>query len=103
MQSTAAIEQLAGKCAARAARRRLKGGGGADARPHWWNYVMLGVIIGLFAAPLYYALLLVSSDADTIARTPIPSLLPHGNLWSNLQQVIGSDINSWPEIGRAHV
>jgi len=95
MQSTAAIEQLAGKGAARAARRRLKGGGGADARPHWWNYVLLSVIIALFAAPLYYALLLASSDAGTIARTPIPSLLPQGNLWSNLQQVIGSDINFW--------
>jgi len=95
MQSTAAIEQLAGKGAARAARRRLKGGGGAEARPRWWNYILLGVIIALFAAPLYYTLLLASSDAGTIARNPIPSLLPQGNLWSNIQQVIGSDINFW--------
>lgn len=95
MHSTAAIEQLAGKGAARAARRRLKGGGGAEARPHWWNYVLLGIIIALFAAPLYYALLLASSDAGTIARNPIPSLLPQGKLWSNIQQVIGSDINIW--------
>src|SRR5690625_6998339 len=92
MQSTAAIEQLAGKGAARAARRRLKGGGGAEARPRWWNYILLGVIIALFAAPLYYTLLLASSDAGTIARNPIPSLLPQGNLWSNIQKVIGSDI-----------
>jgi len=95
MQSTAAIEQLAGKGAARAARRRLKGRGGAEARPRWWNYILLGVIIALFAAPLYYTLLLASSDAGTIARNPIPSLLPQGNLWSNIQKVIGSDINFW--------
>ncbi|MGY5765773.1 carbohydrate ABC transporter permease [Brachybacterium sp. DNPG3] len=95
MQSTAAIEQLAGKGAARAARRRLKGGGGVEARPRWWNYVLLGVVILLFIAPLYYALLLASSDAGTIARNPIPSLLPQGRLFENLQKVVTSDINFW--------
>lgn len=95
MQSTAAIEQFAGKGAARAARRRLKGGGGADARPHWWNYVLLGIILVISFFPLYYALLLASSDAGAIARNPLPSLLPQGNLLSNLGKVISSDINFW--------
>ncbi|GAA4526466.1 carbohydrate ABC transporter permease [Brachybacterium paraconglomeratum] len=95
MQSTAAIEQFAGKGAARAARRRLKGGGGADARPHWWNYVLLGIVLVISFFPLYYALLLASSDAGAIARNPLPSLLPQGNLLSNLGKVITSDINFW--------
>lgn len=95
MHSTAAIEQFAGKGAARAARRRLKGGGGVDARPRWWNYGLLAVILGISFFPLYYALLLASSDAGTIARNPIPSLIPQGNLFSNIGEVIGSDINFW--------
>ena len=95
MQSTAAIEQFAGKGAARAARRRLKGGGGIDARPRWWNYALLAVILGISFFPLYYAILLASSDAGAIARNPIPGLLPQGNLLSNIAQVISSDINFW--------
>ena len=63
MHSSAAIEQFAGKGAARAARRRLKGGGGVDARPRWWNYAVLAVVLGIALFPLYYALLLASSDA----------------------------------------
>ena len=95
MHSSAAIEQFAGPGAARAARRRLKGGGGVDARPRWWNYLLLIAVLGISIFPLYYALLLASSDAGTIARNPIPSLLPQGNLLSNIGEVITSDINFW--------
>lgn len=98
MQSTAAIEQFAGKGAARAARRRLKGGGGVDARPRWWNYGLLAVVLGISIFPLYYAILLASSDAGSIARNPIPSLLPQGNLLSNITEVITSDIDFWSAI-----
>lgn len=95
MESVAAIEQLAGKGAARAARRRLKGGGGAEARPRWWNYLILGIFLLISAYPLYFAILLASSDAGTIARNPIPSLIPRGNLLKNLSAVINSDIDFW--------
>ena len=95
MHSSAAIEQFAGKGAARAARRRLKGGGGVDARPRWRNYAVLAVVLGIAVFPLYYALLLASSDAGAIARNPIPSLLPQGNLLANIRQVITSDIGFW--------
>ncbi|WP_422114809.1 carbohydrate ABC transporter permease [Brachybacterium sp. UNK5269] len=95
MQSIAAIEQFAGKGAARAARRRLKGGGGVDARPRWWNYALLSLVLGISIFPLYYAILLASSDAGSIARNPIPSLIPQGNLFSNIAQVVGSDIDFW--------
>lgn len=101
MQSTAAIEQFAGKGAARAARRRLKGGGGVEARPRWWNYALLGAVVLVFVAPLYYALLLASSDAGSIARSPLPSLIPQGNLLENLQKVVTSDIDFWRALGNS--
>ncbi|MCT1460343.1 carbohydrate ABC transporter permease [Aestuariimicrobium sp. p3-SID1156] len=96
MNSAAAIEQLAGKGAARAARRRLRGGGGVEGRPSPWNYVLLSAFILLSAYPLYFALLLASSDAGHIARNPIPSLIPRGNLLENLTRVLESDIQFWP-------
>ena len=95
MDSTPAIEQFAGKGAARAARRKLKGGGGVNARPRWWNYVILALVIGIFAYPLYFAILLAASDAPTIAKNPIPSLIPGGNLFDNIGKVVSSDINFW--------
>ena len=101
MQSVAAVEQMAGKGAARAARRRLKGGGGAEARPRWWNYLILGAFVLISAYPLYFALLLASSDAGTIARHPIPSLIPRGNLLANIQKVITSDIDFWGALGNS--
>ncbi|MDO5644538.1 MAG: carbohydrate ABC transporter permease [Dermabacter sp.] len=101
MQSSAAIEQFAGKGAARAARRRLKGGGGVDARPRWWNYLFLAAALAAFAYPLYFAILLASSDAPTIARSPIPSLIPGGKLLENIQTVIASDINFWGALGNS--
>lgn len=101
MQSVAAVEQMAGKSAARAARRRLKGGGGAEARPRWWNYLILGAFVLISAYPLYFALLLASSDAGTIARHPIPSLIPRGNLLANIQKVITSDIDFWGALGNS--
>ncbi|WP_347042268.1 carbohydrate ABC transporter permease [Brachybacterium nesterenkovii] len=101
MQSVAAVEQMAGKSAARAARRRLKGGGGAEARPRWWNYLILGAFVLISAYPLYFALLLASSDAGTIARHPIPSLITRGNLLANIQKVITSDIDFWGALGNS--
>ncbi|GAB2543032.1 carbohydrate ABC transporter permease [Brachybacterium huguangmaarense] len=101
MDSVASIEQFAGKGAARAARRRLKGGGGDAARPRWWNYVLLSGFILISIYPLYFAVLLASSDAGTIARNPIPSLIPQGNLLRNIRAVITSDINFWGALGNS--
>ena len=50
------------------------------------------------AYPLYFAFLLASSDATTIARNPIPSLIPEPNLLLNLSRVVNSDINFWPAV-----
>lgn len=99
------VEQLAGRGAARAlTRKRVRQGRisrkgyGAYRRPGWVTYVLLGVILIISALPIYYALLLASSDAATIAREPIPSLIPGGNLLSNISRVINADIKFWPAV-----
>ena len=108
MNSVAAIEQTAGRGAARAARRRLNRpqpgasgsstAWGADRRPSWLSYVLLGLVLLISAYPLWFAVLLASSDAATIARNPIPSLIPRGRLLENLGRVISSDITFWPAL-----
>jgi cellobiose transport system permease protein len=89
------VEQMAGKGAARAAARRRGDGMGANRRPGWVTYVLLGLVLAISAYPLYYAFLLASSDAVTIAQNPIPSLIPGGNFIENMQRVLSSDINFW--------
>jgi cellobiose transport system permease protein len=95
-------EGIAGRGAARARRRRLRRGGVAN-RPGWVTYVILGVVILLSAYPLYYSFLLGSSDAATIARNPVPSLIPQGNFADNVQRVITSDIKFWQALGNSIV
>jgi len=89
------IEQTAGKGAARAARRRghkLALAGGSDRRPGWVTYVILGAFILISAYPIYFAFLLASSNAAQIAQNPIPSLIPHGEFFTNIGRVLKSDI-----------
>lgn len=94
--SVAMVRQMAGKSAARAAARRRGGYGmGANRRPGRGTYVILGVLLVISAYPLYYAFLLASSDAATIAQNPIPSLIPGGQFIENVQRVLNSDINFW--------
>ena len=98
MTSVPMIHQTAGAGAARAAARRRGLTGGANRRPGWVTYVVLGVALALSAYPIYYAVLLASSDAITIAQNPIPSLLPEGNLFANIGRVLSSDIQFWPAL-----
>ncbi|MBE1874536.1 carbohydrate ABC transporter permease, partial [Myceligenerans sp. TRM 65318] len=67
MSSVAAIAQSAGKGAARAAARKRArmhqhGTGSAVRRPGWITYTILAVVLVVSAFPLYYTLLLGSSD-----------------------------------------
>ena len=104
--SLAAIEQTAGKGAARAARRRAVSrgeipgsrAGGANRRPGWVTYALLGMVLVISFYPIWYSVLLASSDAATIAQNPIPSLIPEGNLLANIQKVLESGINFWPAV-----
>jgi cellobiose transport system permease protein len=90
------IRQTAGAGAARAAaRRRGRNVGGANRRPGWVTYAITTAVLLISAYPLYYAFLLASSDAVTIAQNPIPSLIPDGNFVENISRVVNSDINFW--------
>lgn len=86
-------EQLAGRGAGRAARRRL--GVGANRRPGPVTYLTLLVVVLVSVLPLYYALLLSSSTAADIARDPVSSLAPGGHLVENVRRVLTADINFW--------
>jgi cellobiose transport system permease protein len=88
------IEQVAGKGAARAARRR-RGMDGGVRRPGWVTYALLAVIVLVSAFPLYYAFLLSSSTSSSIAQNPIPSPIPEGHFIENITRVLTADINFW--------
>ncbi len=91
--SIAMTRQRAGAGAARAASRHR--GIGASRRPGWVTYLALGIVTIAAAYPIYYAILLASSDAKTIAQHPVPSLIPGPNLLENLHRVVTSDIGFW--------
>ncbi|MBW0255555.1 MULTISPECIES: carbohydrate ABC transporter permease [unclassified Cellulomonas] len=92
--SVPVIAQTAGKGAARAAqRKRNKTNGGADRRPGWVTYVVLGVFLLISAYPLYYTFLLSSSTSAEVAQNPVPSLIPGGEFLTNLQRVFDADID----------
>ena len=102
MSSVAMIEQTAGAGAARAAARRRArqaargtGRAGANRRPGWVTYAILAFVLLASAYPLYYSFLLGSSDAQTIAQNPVPSLLPARHFLDNITRVITSDIQFW--------
>ena len=99
--SVAAIEQFAGKGAARSAARqrgRTPEPGGTQRRPRWLTYLLLTIVVLIAFYPLYYAFLLASSTAPDIARHPIPSLLPGGHLFDNIQRVLDSGIGFWKAV-----
>ncbi|MBI9114733.1 carbohydrate ABC transporter permease [Sanguibacter suaedae] len=93
MSSVPVIAQTAGKGAARsAARRRRSRVGGAERRPGWVTYTILGIVLLISAYPFVYSFLLASSDQVTISQNPIPGLVPDGNLFANLQRIFESNI-----------
>ncbi|POH60285.1 carbohydrate ABC transporter permease [Arthrobacter glacialis] len=93
MTSLPVIAQTSGKGAARsAARKRRRQAGGADRRPGWVTYAILGAVLLISIYPLYYTFLLASSDQLTISKTAIPSLIPGGELFANFQRILASDI-----------
>ena len=98
MTSTPMIEQTAGKGAARYARRRANRksmGVGSNRRGGWVTYTVLAAVLLISFYPIYYTFLLASSDAQSIAQNPIPSLIPEGNFFDNVSRVLNSDIKFW--------
>jgi cellobiose transport system permease protein len=102
MSSTGMIRQTAGPGAARAVARRrardaarARGGTGANRRPGRLTYAILGFVLLVSLYPLYYSFLLGSSDAQTIAQNPVPSLIPAKHFFENVGRVLTSDIQFW--------
>jgi cellobiose transport system permease protein len=96
MSSIGMVEQTAGKGAARyAARRANKLGVGSNRRGGWVTYLVLTAVLLISFYPIYYTFLLASSDAQTIAQNPIPSLIPGDNFVDNVSRVLNSDIKFW--------
>ena len=91
MSSVPMTAQTAGKGAARAAaRRRGNGGFGSSRRPRWLTYTILALVVVLSIAPLYYTLLLGSSDQQTISKHVIPQWLPDASIFDRFSDVINS-------------
>ncbi len=96
MSSVGMIEQVAGKGAARAAKRRRPRTIEGHGRATWAHYLLLGIVLLAFAYPLYYAFLLSSSTAVDIARNPLPSLIPNDRFFENVQRVLESGVQFFP-------
>ncbi|GAB4085736.1 carbohydrate ABC transporter permease [Myceligenerans cantabricum] len=102
MSSVAATAQSAGKGAAQAAARKrarmqqAHGAGSAVRRPGWVTYALLGIVLVISAFPLYYTLLLGSSDQVSISQSAVPQLLPDPSIFAGFADVMSSSqINFW--------
>ncbi|MEE1622321.1 carbohydrate ABC transporter permease [Zafaria sp. J156] len=95
MASVAMTAQIAGAGTPRAPARRR---GGTGRAPGWRTYLVLGGVLVVSIAPLYYALLLASSTAADIAQSPVPSLIPGPHLFENIGKVVTADIKFWPAL-----
>ncbi|SKC36440.1 carbohydrate ABC transporter permease [Krasilnikoviella flava] len=100
MSSVAVTAQTAGPGAARAAAKRRNRGSratrSAQRRPGWLTYTLLGVALLISIFPLYFTLLLGSSDPVTIAKNAVPQWLPDAGLFQQFAEVINSSrINFW--------
>jgi cellobiose transport system permease protein len=105
MSSVAVTAQTAGKGAARAAARRRsqgKASGSATRRAGWIVYLILGIALVVSIFPLYFTLLLGSSDPVSIAQNAIPQWFPDSSIFAQFQEVITADaINFWKALGNS--
>lgn len=104
MSSVAVTAQTAGAGAAKAAARRRarKAAGGPNRRAGWIVYTLLGIALLVSAFPLYFTLLLGSSDPVEISRNAVPQWLPDLSLFTQFQTVIEStQINFWKALANS--
>lgn len=101
MTSVATTQQLAGKGAARAAARKREQLDGGVRRPGWITYTLLSLTVLISVIPLYYAFLLSASTAGDIARNPIPSPVPQGHFFENVNRVLTAGIGFWQALANS--
>jgi len=94
MSSVPVIAQTAGRGAAKAAARKRdrQSGAGANRRPGWVSYLILSLVIVISILPLYFVVLLASSDQVTISQHIVPSWFPQGHFWENVQKVFDGPV-----------
>ncbi|MFD6142278.1 carbohydrate ABC transporter permease [Promicromonospora sp. NPDC060271] len=98
MSSVAVTAQTAGEGAARAALRRRErtSVGSANRRAGWIVYTLLGITLLVSVFPLYFTLLLGSSEPVAISQNPVPQWLPDASLFTQFRTVIeATQINFW--------
>lgn len=97
MSSVAVTAQTAGPAAAKTAvRRRARKTGSATHRAGPLVYLLLGITLLISAFPLYFTLLLGSSDPVAISQNAVPQWLPDLSLFTQFRTVIGAtQINFW--------
>ncbi|MCS5717565.1 carbohydrate ABC transporter permease [Herbiconiux sp. CPCC 205763] len=80
-------------------RRRGRGALGIDARP---GFVTYGILLAVFlggAFPLWWSFVVGSSDSEVLTAT-WPPLLPGGQFWENVAQVVGT-VPFWTALGNS--
>lgn len=101
MSSVAVTAQSAGEQAAKAAarkraRRQRHGVGSAVHRPGWVTYSILALVLVVSVFPLYYTLVLGSSDQVAISQQALPQLWPDTSILAGFADVMSSSqINFW--------
>ncbi|GAB2467724.1 carbohydrate ABC transporter permease [Promicromonospora xylanilytica] len=98
MSSVAVTAQTAGPGAAKAAvrRRARRSYGAGTRRAGWIVYALLGITLLISVFPLYFTLLLGSSDPVAISQNAVPQWLPDLSLFTQFRTVIeATQINFW--------
>lgn len=95
--SVPVVAQTSGNGAAKwaskkAARKGRAQSGGPNQHAGWVTYTILSVIILISIFPLYYVVLLASSDQVTISQNVLPSLLPQDKFLENVGRVLNGSI-----------
>lgn len=86
------ITQTSGKGAAKWAQKKRSQAGGAGRRPGWITYLLLSIVILISILPLYYVVLLASSDQVSISRELLPTLFPTTHFFENIGTVLNGSI-----------
>lgn len=98
MSSVAVTAQTAGEGAAKAALRRRErtSVGSTNRRAGWIVYALLGITLLISVFPLYFTLLLGSSEPIAISQSPVPQWLPDSSLFTQFRTVVeATQINFW--------